>query len=209
MKKTLLVLIVLTGLTKITNAQKGSTLLYGNFGFTSSTNFYGESLNSYTVNPGIGFQLNDNWTAGLNISVGGTSQEEGTGNTNIPSGNYDKTSFFNIGPFLRRSYSISNIFSIYGQLEVNYLSGTISPYLLNSGSYNGFGAGFFPALGINIKNGFAFNLSFGGISYQTKSYKGDYYTSAGVTNSANQFAVTFGSGASFGISKNFGPKAKK
>ena len=214
MKKVMLALLVLISLTEVTNAQKGSTLLYGNVGFNSSTDLYGETTNTYTINPGIGYQLNDNWTLGLNIALGGTHQEVPFAGNNVPSGNDMVTTSFNIGPFIRRTYSISNIFSVYGQLEFNYLSGTYTPNNapINGevgGSNNGFGTDIFPALGINIKNGWALNLDFGGLSYQTKSYKGAYYTNLGVTNSASNFAVTFGQSAVIGISKNFGPKKKK
>jgi hypothetical protein len=206
MKKLMLAVLVLISLTEAANAQKGSYLLYGNVGFTSSTDYYGGTSNTYVINPGIGYQFSNNWTLGLNIAVGGTRQQTEIANVSIDG--YSNTNYFNVGPFLRRAYSISNIFSVYGQLEVNYLSGTTNPYLLSSGSYSGFGTDLFPAIGINIKNGWALNLAFGGISYQTKSYKGDYYANnQTVTNSpTNQFAVTFGQSAIIGISKNFGPK---
>jgi hypothetical protein len=208
MKKIMLVLIVLVCLAKVSNAQKGSFLLYGNVGFTAASDSFAAKSNAYTFNPGIGLQLNDNWTVGLNIAIGGSRKDATT--IGIPSGDYNTTSSFNIGPFLRYAYPISNIFSIYGQAEVNYLSGKQTPYLTNSSSYSGFGADFFPALGVNIKNGFALNLSFGGISFQTKTYKGEDYTSTpSMNNSTNVFAVTFGQGATFGISKNFGGSKTK
>jgi hypothetical protein len=206
MKKLVFALLVLISITKVANAQKGSTLLYGNLGFisnrtTSAGDTAYEKSYTYYFNPGYGYQFNDRWTVGLNIGVGGTKQElpptGGTGN----SGNYNTTTFFNIGPFLRYSYPLSNIFSIYGQAEVNYLSGKNSPFELVSTSYTGFGANLFPAIGANLKNGFALNFSFGGIVYQETTNKG-------ALNSASQFAVTFGQGATFGISKNFGGKKK-
>jgi len=210
MKKAVLILFVLMSLAKISEAQKGSWLLYGNAGFGSSSDSFDFKSNAYTISPGIGYQFKDRWTAGLNFSFGGTRNEI-PASPEVPSGNYDETSFFNVGPFLRYSYPISDIFSIYGQAEVSYLSGNITPYGLDGGSYTGFGADFFPAIGVNIKNGFALNLSFGGISYQTKSYKGQYYSNQipSAANSASQFAITFGQGATFGISKNFGGEKHK
>ena len=76
-------------------------------------------------NPGFGYQFGNNWTAGINIAVGGGRQE--TGNT----GNYNTTSFSTL-------YSISSLFMANKQCvfslwtaEVNYLSGTkTSPYQL-------------------------------------------------------------------------------
>jgi hypothetical protein len=207
MKKVMLVLLVFVSLTKVSNAQKGSILLYGNVGFSAATDSFGTSSNAYNFNPGIGLQLNDKWTAGLNIGIGGSRSEVTT--ASVPTGNYNTTSTFNIGPFIRYAYPISNLFSVYGQFELNYLSGKSTPYLLDEGSYSGFGTDFFPAIGMNIKNGWAINLSFGGISYQTKTYKGDVYnsnTGTAPNNSTSQFGITFGQGATFCISKNFGGK---
>jgi outer membrane protein with beta-barrel domain len=210
MKKVVLILLVVTGLAKVTNAQKGSWLVYGNLNVAANTDSFAFKSNSYAINPGIGYQLNDNWTAGLNFAFGGTKSETAL-NPTTPSGNYNTTSFFNVGPFLRYSYSINKIFSIYAQTDLNYLSGSSNPYNLVSGSYTGFGADLFPAIAVNIKNGFAINLSFGGISYQTKTYTGGAYNTTGSGNlsTANQFAFTFGQGATFGISKNFGGGKEK
>jgi hypothetical protein len=208
MKKIMLALIVLVSLTEVATAQKGSILLYGNIGFTAASDSFSAKSSAYTINPGIGLQLNDRWTAGLNIAFGGTRQDATT--IGIPSGNYNTTSFFNIGPFLRYAYPISNVFSIYGQAELNYLSGKSTPYLTDGSTYTGFGANLFPAIGINIKNGYAINLSFGGIAYQTKTYKGnDYSNNPNMANATSQFAITLGQGATFGISKNFGGTTKK
>ena len=209
MKKIMLALIMLVSLTKVATAQKGSILLYGSVGFSSASDSFNAKSNAYIINPGIGLQLNDHWTAGLNLAFGGTSQA--TTSNGIPNGDgHNTTSFFNIGPFLRYAYSINNTFSIYGQAEINYLSGNTSPYLTDEISYTGFGANLFPALGINIKNGYAINLSFGGISYQTKSYKGEPISNNPyLSGSSSQFAVTLGQGATFGISKNFGGTKSK
>ena len=203
----MLALLVLISLTKVTNAQKGSILLYGNVGFGATTDSFDTKSNAYNFNPGIGLQLSNNWTAGINIAIGGSRYEQAEGN--VPTGNYSTTSTFNIGPFIRYAYPISNVFSVYGQFELNYLSGNSTPYLIDEGSYSGFGTDFFPAIGMNIKNGWAINLSFGGISYQTKTYKGDAYNSSAANNSTSQFGITFGQGATFGISKNFGGSTKK
>ncbi len=212
MKKIFLITLVITSLTKVSIAQKGSLFVYGNVNFSSSTDSIAFKSNSYSINPGIGYQLGDNWTVGLNFAFGGTRTETSStlSGPPIPSGNYSTSSFFNVGPFFRYSYSINSIFSLYGQADFNYLSGSKSPYATDGGSYTGFGTDLFPAIGVNIKNGFAINLSFGGISYQTKTYSGQGYNSVqGNLSSASQFAITFGQGATFGISKNFGGKKLK
>jgi Outer membrane protein beta-barrel domain len=215
MKKLVLVMLIVIGFATASNAQKGSLLVYGNLNFASNTDSFGLKSNNYSINPGIGYQFSDKWTAGLNFSFGGSQVEKSatsSGNP-VPSGNYNKVSFFNAGPFLRYTYSISSIFSIYGQADFNYLSGNSTPYQVVGGSYTGFGTDLFPAIDVNLKNGFALNFSFGGISYQSKTYTGTAYnpTNPGTDppSSANLFAFTFGQGATFGISKNFGIKKSK
>jgi hypothetical protein len=213
MKKIMLALIVLVSLTKVASAQKGSILLYGNVGFGSATDSFGFKSSSYTINPGVGLQLSDNWTVGLNFAFGGSSEDAtGAPNPTTPNVNNTTTTFFNIGPFLRYTYAINTIFSIYGQANISYLSGTKDIPAVPSGSYTGFGTELFPAIGVNLKHGFALNLSFGGLAYQTKTYKGGTYNSStdiAPTSSTSQFAITLGQGATFGISKNFGGTAKK
>ena len=111
MKKIMLALILLVSLTKVASAQKGSILLYGNIGFGSSTDSFGFKSSSYTVNPGIGYQVNDKWTVGLNLEFSGTSEDKSTPiNPSTPSGNNSTTSAFNIGPFLRYTCAINNTF---------------------------------------------------------------------------------------------------
>jgi hypothetical protein len=215
MKKVVFVLLVLTGIAKYSNAQNGSLLVYGNVNFASNTDSFAFKSNSYSINPGIGYQFSDHWTAGINIAFGGTKSEIpiNSSATTIPSGNYNTTKFFNIGPFLRYTYSFNSIFSLYGQGEFNSISGSTSPYALIGGTYKGYSMDLFPAIGVNIKNGFAINLSFGGIYYQSKTYSGQYYNAQPgnipPTSSSSQFVVTLGQGATFGISKNFGMKKQK
>jgi hypothetical protein len=209
MKKVVFALFILTGIAKYSSAQNGSLLVYGNANFASSTDSFAFKSNSYSINPGIGYQFSDNWTAGINIAFGKTKSETplNSSATTVPSGNYNTTNFFNFGPFLRYTYSFNSIFSLYGQAEFNSISGTTSPYALVSGTYKGYSADLFPAIGVNIKHGFAINLSFGGIYYQSKTYTGAIYNGPGSIpppSSSSQFAVTFGQGATFGISKNFG-----
>jgi opacity protein-like surface antigen len=199
MKKTIFALLVLISLAKVADAQKGSILLYGNIGFTSSRDSSTATFSTYDFNPGIGYQLSDRWTAGLNFAIDGSRQE--VTEATVPTGNYNTTSTFNIGPFLRYAYAISSMFSIYGQAEINYLSGKQTPFELVETSYTGFGANLFPAIGMNIKNGFALNFSFGGLTYQEITFKG-------AANSSSQFAITLGQGFNFGVSKNFGANKK-
>ena len=184
MKKIILSAIIITSFTLATKAQTGSILVYGNVGLTSSNNGgspYPKTTN-FTFNPAVGYQFNNNWTTGLAFIY-----------TDYNS-NYN-TQSFSVSPFIRYAKSISQVFSIYGQLQAGYEHGVSNP-----GSYktNGFNAELFPAVFINVKNGFGLNLSFGGLVYDSQKPSGG--------SSTNTFSLTFGQGASFGISKNFGGK---
>jgi hypothetical protein len=182
MKKVILSVLIIATSVVAANAQKGSILVYGNVGIATSNS--GISGNPKTTvssfSPAVGYQFNDNWTTGVSFSYS---------NTNA---NYtDQT--LSISPFIRYAKSISPIFAIYGQFQAGYVHESENP-----GNYkaNGFNAQLFPAVFINIKNSFGLNFSFGGIEYNTLKPSGG--------STVNSFSLTFGQGASFGISKNFG-----
>jgi hypothetical protein len=194
MKKLLLTGLMMLGLGVIVNAQKGTTLLYGNFDFQSSKDY-----SQIGFNPGIGFGLNENWTLGANLGVY-AQKDENPG--------------FQVGPFLRYTKKLSDVFSLYGQLNAGYsnVEGTFkagAPIMSNfngnpavndhsNGKGSGFGASITPAIFINVKNGFGVNINFGGIGFE--SYKPDGGDSRG------NFGITFGQGVGLGISKTFGGK---
>ncbi|MBS1934299.1 MAG: outer membrane beta-barrel protein [Bacteroidetes bacterium] len=182
MKKVILSVLIISVSTFAAHAQKGSILVYGNVGLTTSNSgISGEAKKTITnFNPALGYQFNDNWTAGLSFNYANTNAS------------YTDQQL-SISPFIRYAKSISPIFSIYGQLQAGYLHQSENP-----GDYkaNGFTAEFFPAIFINIKNSFGLNFSFGGITYNKVKPSGG--------STASSFGLTFGQGASFGISKNFG-----
>ncbi len=194
MKKLLLSGLVMLGLAVGAKAQKGTTLLYGNFDFQARKDY-----SQIGLNPGVGFGLNDNWTVGANLGMyAGKGQYPG----------------FQAGPFVRYTKKLSDVFSVYGQLNAGYsnVAGTfksggasISNFggnpAVNSfsqGKGNAFGANITPAVFINVKNGFGINVNFGGIGFE------NYKPNGG--SSSNNFGITFGQGMGLGISKTFGGK---
>lgn len=192
MKKTILSTIILLSLAVGTQAQTGSILLYGNIGITSSNNSDNFSASKETtslLNLGVGYQLNSNWTAGLNFEY-----------TNYNADGV--TEAYIIDPFIRYAKPISSIFSIYGQFQAGYAHSSISPNP-NDDRAGGFNAQIFPAIFINIKNGFGLNLNFGGIQYISLTEKDN----TGLSATNKTFSFTFGQGVNFGISKNFGGKS--
>ena len=160
-------------------AQSNTVLLYGNVGFDAQ-NVTGSNVSAYTVAPGVGYQWNDNWTAGVNLNLSATNDA-------------NRASNLAVGPFIRYTKPLAGIFAIYGQFNANFLSGKETGDV----HYNGFQGTLFPAIGVNLKNNFALNFTFGSISFTSQK-------AGNATSAQTSFHVGFGSGAGFGISKNFG-----
>ena len=148
-------------------AQSNTLLIYGNVNYDSQK-LNGITVSNYTIAPAVGYQWNDHWTAGVNLNLNEVKT-------------IDKAAVMttSVGPFIRYTQPLAGVFAIYGQFNANFLSG-------------GFQGTLFPAIGVDLKNSFALNFSFGSVSFTT----GD----------ASAVHVGFGSGAGFGISKNFGLK---
>jgi hypothetical protein len=180
MKKLMMSLLVSALTVAGVYAQKNTVLVYGSVGTTSQKLADGSKTSTFNFSPAVGYQFNDNWTAGLTLSTQSMKWEDDS-----------KTSTFGVGPFIRYAMPLSDIFAVYGQFNANVLSG-------KSGDIksSGFGGTLFPAIGVNMKNGFALNFSFGGLSIASMKAKG-------ASESASSFDFNFGSGAGFGISKNF------
>jgi hypothetical protein len=200
MKKLLLSLLA-CGAVAAANAQAGSILVFGDAGI-SATKEAAEKPDKelkFNITPGVGYQFNKNWTVGI---YGNYSSETVHPDGGKRSG--DKA--FGGGVFGRFTHNISPIFSLFGQARVGYVAGhsILLEEKVEASQFNGFEAGFFPAVGINVINGFALNFSFGGVDFRsTKLKDADYSTSS--------FGLTFGQQFHAGISKNFGcgHKAKK
>jgi hypothetical protein len=164
-------------------AQSGTVLVYGSVTGESQKQADGSKVNTFVFSPAVGYQFTKNWTAGLTLSTGSWK-------TTVM-GTETKTSTFSVGPFIRYAVPLSDIFALYGQFNADVLSGKTGGV-----TSNGFRGTFFPAIGVNMKNGFALNFSFGGLSFASQKPKDS-------SESMTDFKINFGSGASFGISKNF------
>ena len=194
MKKIFLALLAVSSIATA-NAQKGSILLYGNLSFNTSTDVVKTKTTNWAAMPGIGYQFDNNWTAGLNLGFG----EQGT----QANGSSDKQTIntYNFGVFARYSHNMGNIFYCYGQVDVSYTGGyTTFGSAPSFNKHTGLMADFVPALGMHLGKGWGMNFSVGGISYVT-----DKSADAGATAS-NNLSITFGQQMNIGISKNFGGK---
>ncbi|RYD79694.1 MAG: porin family protein [Sphingobacteriales bacterium] len=170
----------------ITKAQTGTVLVGGNVGIETNSN----DQSVIEFNPFVGYQFNNNWTAGVAAKINSQKEETSLGD--------EKTNIIGVGPFVRYTHNISNIFSVFGQLEGYYVSAKNKLGNSTQAEANGVAVNLFPAVFINVKNGFGLNFDFGGVTYGSIKPKGG--------SAENSFAFNFGKNINIGISKNFGGK---
>ena len=160
------------------SAQPNTLLVYGN-GLINSQRLPTGNTYSYAFAPGVGYQWDKNWTAGLNLDF-----TQSNVNTPITS-----TAF---GPFVRYTIPLAGPFVFYGQLNTNYIHSN-----LDGVRYQGVQAMLFPAIGVDLKNSFALNFAVGSISFSSQG-------AIGGPGTLSNFNFGIASGAGFGLSKNFG-----
>ncbi|HMI07675.1 MAG TPA: outer membrane beta-barrel protein [Flavobacterium sp.] len=207
MKKLFVVLAL--AMVSFANAQKGSILVAGNIGFStqkmeanSGTNNE-TTNNNFSISPKVGYQFTDNWTAGLEVGVGTSKNESESFNGFITTTATTKNNYLSAGAFVRYSRPLSELFSVYADLDAGYQSvKTTSSSTFSTNDLvekgNGFYAGITPALFINMKKGFGLNFTIGGLEYNSVDFDN------GSTQSDNtSFGFTFGQSFNIGISKNF------
>lgn len=199
MKKTLVIL-ALT-IFSFANAQKGTYLVSGDFGFNSQkVNSAGNHTNqtSFSITPKIGYQFTENWTVGAQTSVSFSKNETDAGD-----GKYNS---YSIGAFVRYSKPLSEIFEVYADFGASYgfSNGSytnVNNVTVDTSKSNGFGVGVTPALMLKIKNGFGLNFGFGGLGYSSK--KSTYENNPNASEKIKNFHFNFGQTFTAGISKNF------
>jgi len=194
MKKIILSAILLGSAAIGANAQANSVLVFGNVGIGASKDAAETKHLNFNINPGIGYQMDDHWTLGLEGGFGTTrSKADGAGSWGF-------TNEYSIGAFARFTQPLgnSNIFAFFGQLGAGYMGSTTGSTA--SGSINvaenGAYVKFMPAIGVNVYKGLALNFGFGGIDFTTTKMKG-------ADNSTTGIGLTFGQQFNIGISKNF------
>lgn len=176
--------LVITVFALNSRAQKGSILVYGTAGIRTHKEPNDDKTTKYSFNPGVGYQFSKNWTAGV---MGGYGHEK----FSREAADDIKSSSYRAGGFARYTYLFNQIFSLFGQSDIYYHGGKEDN--INS---NGFGIAVTPTVGINVSNGFALNISFGGLSYETSKIKD-------ATESTKNFDADFGHNIGIGISKTF------
>ncbi|MCB0696892.1 MAG: hypothetical protein KDC07_05990, partial [Chitinophagaceae bacterium] len=179
---------------------------------------------NWHINPGVGYQFTDNITIGVQ---GGIWSEFGENRSANPTNtawmrNARETREWQAGAFFRYTKYFGNIFSMYTQLDLSYVSGQnvsedetrmvdytanqiVNQVIYNYDYYNGFQAFITPMVAVTVHDGLALNFGMGGLGYRTISY--DTPKSPSPQNAVidqSNFMFNFGNQFSFGITKNFG-----
>lgn len=196
MKKMLLIL-ALT-ICSYANAQKGSILVMGSVTFNSqkTTNSNLENKQNYFgIQPKIGYQFHENWTAGIEANVANNKQD-------FYEGSQYKDRVYGFGGFLRYAKPLNSTFSAYADLGVGYQNRKETNKNATGQYYDdsdGIYANITPAIFIDITKGFGLNFNIGGLNYRALNYD----TSSGNSYKSKNFGFNFGQSFSVGLSKNF------
>ena len=187
-------------------------LVYGDFGFNNQTNdntANGTKLvnTSWSVNPGIGYRLNDHFTVGLQGGLSATHTKVTF--TGFSGTDETRTDNWTLGLFVRHNCcDLGKTFYCFSQLNLSYLGADAYP---NEGysisSYNnvsadqivnayGFQASWVPSLGVRLPNMYALQLNIGGIGYT-------YLTQDHGNGTSSNVNVTFAQQIRIGVSKEF------
>lgn len=210
--------------------EMGNILLYGmgtysnqhgtstsKFGTANSSTVDEPRVLNYQIAPGVGFNITDNLTIGVDASYSGTKTTYDKKTITIPGTDQIKTFDYGVGPFVRYSQPLSEHFFAFGQFTAHYLKGRETyrtATAVNGGNtyvrddnYKGFDASFIPAVGAMLTKTLGLTFAVGGIGYQYQKY--DYSTQnlapgSSLESKNNEFIVTFGQQFNLGIQKYFG-----
>lgn len=188
MKKLLVSFLFLAGFGFASQAQTGSIFVQGTIGGSFTKYENDTKRNSFDIRPYVGYQFNENWTAGIfggyeNITYKPTS------------GNDQKYTNFSAGVFGRYQLPISDKFSFFGQADLGFGQEKDN----DSYKANKFGINVYPGFQYALGKGWGLNFVLSGIHYD--STKED-----GADKAESDFGIYLGQGYGFGISKNFGGK---
>lgn len=190
MKKFLLIVALATF--SFASAQKGTVLVGGSVGFSSTKeSISGDKESRVDFSPKVGYQFHDSWTAGIETSFG-TSKVEQENTEN-------KVNTSKVGAFLRYTVPFSESFAFFTELGVGYqgqkLTRTAGPVSAEQKA-NGMYVGITPALFINMSKGFGLNFNIGGLGYSTLNVDNN-------GGDLKSFDFNLGKAFNVGISKNF------
>jgi len=188
MKKLFFSVLFLTGFGIASQAQSGSIFVQGSLGADFGKSASETKSSDFSFRPYVGYQFNDNWTAGILLGFQSDSYKPLNGTKQTSTG-------FEAGAFARYSVPLSERFSFFGQGEVAFGQDKDQ----NDVKANSVAVRVMPGIQMAIQNGWALNFTLGGISYG--SYKYD-----GADNASTSFDLNLGEALNIGVSKNIGGK---
>ncbi|PIF32651.1 outer membrane protein with beta-barrel domain [Flavobacterium sp. 9] len=194
MKKMLL--IVALAMFSFANAQKGSVLVMGSVTYQSQKTSYAagdNKQNFFSFSPKVGYQFHENWTAGIEGSVGTLKNEDG--NRLL-----QKSNNFTLGGFVRYTKPLNETFSFYTDLGLGFQNRKDSSEsqvgIVTTNKADGIYVGVTPAIFINVSKGFGLNFNIGSLGYNTLKFDNG-------GSDSKTFNFSLGQAFSVGISKNF------
>lgn len=210
--------------------RQGDILVYGTVGYgstggTTTTKFGtansnttdNDKVQTWNISPGVGYNLQNNWTIGIDGFYSNTKITRDRDNITVPGVNEYKNYDFGIGVFARHTMPIGQHFYCFAQANAHYLGGRQSRHYVTAqtggdtytadDNYKGFDVSVYPAIGINITRSLGMNFSIGSIGYTYKNW--DYSTQgmppgSNMEGKENNFNFTFGRQFNIGIQKTFG-----
>ncbi|CAM3485437.1 outer membrane beta-barrel protein [Sphingobacterium prati] len=190
MKKVLLTLTAIAGLTIAANAQteKGKIMVGGQVGFeTSKVKDTDHKNNSFSINPTVGYFVSDNWAVGTGVGYNWSKNEADKNNST-------KVDAFQVAPFVRK-YSANGPLRFFAQLSVPMSWGKMTAESNNVETKNKFenygvelapGLAYFPTSQIGIE------LKVRGLYYNYNKDKTNDITTNTFGLDANSLAPTLG-----------------
>ena len=218
MKKMILSLLAVGAVASAQAQRDGSILIYGNAGIQTTKNTFNAGVpgsvdqvnktTNWQFEPGVGYNFNNKWAAGLNINLSGGKE---TWEPSTPGSVSDvKTFDLAVGPFVRYTHDFNKMFFAYKQLNVSYLRGKEtfvfpSPSTDIENTYSGFSINVMPAVGVNLNHHFAITFNVGGLGYQSVTWDNEGTSE----NKESGFTLDFGRGFMFGLQANLGGVTRK
>ncbi|MCW8311702.1 outer membrane beta-barrel protein [Sphingobacterium thalpophilum] len=190
MKKVLLTLTAVAGLTIAANAQteKGKIMVGGQVGFeTSKVKDTDYKNNSFSINPTVGYFVSDNWAVGTGIGYNWSKNESDKENS-------VKVDAFQVAPFVRK-YSANGPLRFFAQLSVpmSWGKNTVEKANVESESkFENYGVELAPGLAYFPTNKIGIELKVRGLYYNYNKNKTADISTNTFGLDANSLAPTLG-----------------
>ncbi len=195
MKKTILFILALIFCTQSFAQSQAQILIYGNLNGSFEKTEWGQKNYWLNINPGAGYHISDRIAVGIQGKYG-TNGSQDTGIIVLKS----SQSNWSVGPFVRYTRPLGEVFFIFGQLDLGYGMqgmGKVNGVKIPNMETMELSANFYPSVGLNIHEGLALNFAFGGLNYK-------YRKTESVPSGSHQANLNFGSAIQIGFSMFFG-----